>query len=212
MNDALSDDDNSAAVPERGPAGIPVTMARVGTADIPESQIPADYTFGSMTKEHIGLWVDIERDAEPYLTIDFAMFTSSFGNDISEIGKRCYILYDARGCGIGTISAWREEIFRGVGYGRIHWIAIRKEFQGLGLGKTLMTFGLRKLKKLGHVNALLDTQSKRIAAINLYLKYGFLPSISTAAHRVAWEEIRAGQAHPLLRDLDRYVEKSGHAD
>ena len=204
MSFGLSEEDRAGVEAARGSAGIPVAMIRDNLADIPESPIPSGYTFGPIAREQIGLWTDIERDAEPFFGIDLAMFTSSFGTDISEISRRCHILYDERGCGIGTISAWQEGIVRGIECGRVHWVAIRAAFQGRGLGKTLMSFGLQEMKRLNHHGALLETQSKREAAIGLYLKYGFRPSIATAAHRVAWEEIRAHRAHPLLNDLDQY--------
>lgn len=209
MGYLLDDKDRAAAEEARGAAGIPVAMIRDNLTDIPESLIPQGYTFGPIAREQIGLWVDIERDAEPFFGIDIDMFAGSFGTDMAEVTSRCHILYDERGCGIGTISAWREGMVRGVECGRVHWVAIRAAFQGRGLGKTLMSYGLQELKRLNHQGALLETQSKREAAIGLYLKYGFVPSISTAAHRVAWEEIRAQHPHPLLRGLDQYHTEIG---
>ena len=186
---------------ERGPAGIPVDMVREDLASIPAAAPPKGYSFGVINREQIGLWLDIERDAETFFDIGSDIFAGSFGTDMAAISDRCYILYDDRGCGIGTISAWIGETPRGRDYGRIHWVALRPAYQGRGLGKILMSYGLEQLKNRNHKRAILSTQSDRIPAINLYLHYGFLPLISTKADEIAWHEVSERLEHPALKNL-----------
>lgn len=91
---------------------------------------------------------------------------------IKEIQNRILFFYDlATGITVGTISAWNGE-HDGVYMGRIHWLAVLEEFQGIGLGKALLHFALDKLKD-EFTQAYLHTSAKNEKAIALYLDAGF---------------------------------------
>lgn len=55
----------------------------------------------------------------------------------------------------------------------IFMIAIHPDFQGKGLGKTLMDFCLKNLQKEGVKSVYLDVAVNNIRALNFYKKYGF---------------------------------------
>ena len=73
--------------------------------------------------------------------------------------------------------------------GRVHWMAILPEFQGRGLGKALLAAICRRLRELGHERAYLHTSAARLAAIQLYLQFGFAPVVRNAAEEAAWKGI-----------------------
>ena len=52
-----------------------------------------------------------------------------------------------------------------------------------------------------HERALLETHSKRVRAIKLYLDFGFEPDMQTEADAVAWRQVAAELDHPALRGL-----------
>lgn len=188
---------------KRGAAGYGLIMVKRDMESIPDWPPPAGYNFYSMRQDDIGLWVDIERDAEPYVEIDHRAFYASFGMDIQALGGRCFILQDTRGCGIGTVSAWYENDFHGEKWGRVHWVAIRKAHWGKGLGKVLVSFVLHRLAS-EYDKAYLVTQSARIPAINLYLKCGFVPFIDSEEGKVGWREVRENLDHQILTNLSRF--------
>jgi GNAT superfamily N-acetyltransferase len=98
---------------------------------------------------------------------------------------------------VGTASAWYDRRYRDGTYGMVHWIAMRPSSQGKGLGKALLAFTMRTLAQW-HDKCILGTQSKRIGAINLYLKFGFVPDVSDSDSAKAWRELSKSIKHPLL--------------
>ena len=172
-----------------GPAGYKLHMVRDNLKNIPEYHLPEGYGMYLMRQDDIGVWVDVQCDAEPYIkNIDHSMFYTTFGNDLQSIGTRCFLLQNEQRCAIGTASAWYKTDEKGVEYGQVHWVALRKAYQGKGLGNALMTHVLTKLSR-NHKRAFLETQSKRISAITLYLKFGFYPQIIDEEGRIGWAEV-----------------------
>jgi ribosomal protein S18 acetylase RimI-like enzyme len=74
---------------------------------------------------------------------------------------------------VGTITSW----WNMTGTRRdpsIHWFAVKKEYQGLGLGKALVSECLDRLLLLeGNKEVFLHTQTWSYKAIGLYLNEGF---------------------------------------
>ncbi len=58
-------------------------------------------------------------------------------------------------------------------FGAIHEIAVRKNFQGKGIGSKLLKTGIDYLKKKGLRYVELYVGEKNIRAINFYKKFGF---------------------------------------
>lgn len=157
---------------ERPKSDTYLLMVRDHMRGIPQIPLPEGYTMSGMRIEDIGVWTDVQRDAEEYLTIRDSLFMDQFGDDLPSIGRRCFILYDREGLAIGTISAWYNRNFRGRDWGRIHWVALRPSHQGRGLGKAMLTYAMNVLAR-HHERAYLDTDTRREAAVGLYRKYGF---------------------------------------
>lgn len=174
-----------------------VLMVRPHLQDIPEALFPEGFGMRPMRREDVGLWTDIERDAEPFFTIPDDLFAREFGEDWPAIERRCFIVIDPKGLGVGTISAWRNWDFRGEDYGRIHWVAVRPAWQRRGLARAALAAALRILAQW-HRKAYLVTQTERLGAIRLYLDFGFLPDIASEEDRARWESVRARLRHPLL--------------
>lgn len=172
-----------------GAAGYRLYMVRDHLRDILEYPLPEGYQMYGMRQDDIGLWVDVQKDAEPYIkTIDHQVYYSTFGGDLQSIGSRCFLLQDDRGCAIGTAGAWYRTDEKGLEYGQVHWVAIRKAHQGKGLGNVIMTQILTALAP-NYERAFLETQSKRINALRLYLKFGFRPQIVDEEGQIGWDEV-----------------------
>lgn len=186
-------------LPPRGdePAGATVIMVRPHLRDLPTVPFPDGYGIRAMTVDDIGLWTDIQRDAEPSLTITDTLFRDAFGDDLAALGHRCFIVTDPRGLGVGTISAWYNREFRGQEYGRIHWLAVRPCCQGRGVGKAALSFALQQLAQW-HARAYLVTSVERLAAIALYLQCGFVPDMTPRNARTAWQEVGSRLPHPAI--------------
>jgi GNAT superfamily N-acetyltransferase len=177
-----------------------VIMVRPHMNDIPQALFPEGYGIRPMTTDDIGLWTDIQRDAEPYLQITPRIFRDEFGDDLEALERRCFIVTDPRGLGIGTVSAWYHRDFRGQDYGRIHWVAIRPSCQGKGLGKAALAYAMRRLAQW-HERCYLVTSTERLQAIRMYLDFGFMPDLGRPSARITWSELSTRFKHPALDGL-----------
>lgn len=184
-------------MPHLGPAGYEVFMIRPHLRDIPQVPFPEGFGIRAMRTDEGALWTDIERDAEPYFPIEDEAFHSEFGNYLQTTQWRSFIVTNAKGAGVGVVSAWFSWDFKNQDYGMIHWIAIRQAYQGLGLGKAALAFALNQLSQW-HARAFLGTQTKRIPAIKLYLDFGFAPDLDPPGAREVWREVAMQLKHPLL--------------
>ena len=102
---------------------------------------------------------------------------------------------------VGTASAWYKNDHRGLDNGLIHWVAVRPNYQGKGLGKAVLACALEKLS-LWHERAMLGTQSKRLPAIALYLDIGFLPDLQNPDVIEDWRLLRTQLNHPVLNNME----------
>jgi len=168
---------------------LDIRMIRKNLDAIPEYSVPTGYSIRWYQPGDEQLWRKIHLFADKYTQVTPDLFVREFGSNIPMLAERQCFLIDSKGFPIGTASAWfdnRDE----QSPGRIHWIAIIPEEQGKGLAKTLLSTVCNRLKKLGHSNAYLTTQTVRIPAINLYLKFGFAPAIESERDRQIWQRLQ----------------------
>jgi GNAT superfamily N-acetyltransferase len=177
---------------------IPVVMIRETLEDVPQFTLPAPYAVRWYRPGDEETWLRVQRASDKYGTFPPDKFEHQFGRDEQALRERQCYLCDAEGHEIGTITAWFVE-YRGQRYGRIHWVAVVPEMQGRGLSKPLMTVACNRLRELGHDRAYLDTATVRVPAINLYLKFGFLPDIRGEDDLRAWRLV-GPHLRPQYRD------------
>lgn len=179
------------------PRSTSVNMIRAHMRDIPDVPFPDGYGIRAMDTDDIGLWTDIQRDAETHINITADLFRRQFGSDLESIGRRCFIVTGPGGLGVGTISAWYDHDFRGEDCGRIHWVCVRPDHQGKGVGKAALAYAMQALARW-HEKCYLVTSTERLAAIALYLNFGFVPDLVPPHARDVWEEFHARFDHPAL--------------
>lgn len=176
---------------------ILVAMIRADLEDMPEAPFPAGFAIRAMRSGEGALWTDIERDAERLIPITDEVFEQEFGHDLPATTRRCFFVVNEAGVAVGTVSAWYLHGYRGQDWGRLHWLAIRPAYQGLGPGKGALSAALRRMREW-HARAWLQTSTSRLGAIKLYLDFGFLPDLAQPRAWEAWQKVRAELAHPAL--------------
>jgi GNAT superfamily N-acetyltransferase len=172
------------------PPHKPVWMIRENLEDLPAYSLPQPFSFRWYKSGDQKVWEEIqkqcEHDPRPFPT---DLFDRAFGADQPALAQRqCYLL-DELGDPIGTATAWLDEDFGGKRYGRIHYVAIAQRHQRRGLAKPLMSLVCSRLRELGHERACLRTSTHRLVAINLYLKFGFLPLIRNTEEQRDWDAV-----------------------
>ena len=135
------------------------------------------------------IWREAES-ADKLQDVNEQTFTKSFGGDLRAMERRCLFLVSPQGRDVGTTTAWYDRKYAGQAWGRIHWVALSFEVQGKGLSKPMMTEAMNLLNRLGHRRAILGTQAPRLAAIKLYLDFGFVPDMSVPDADRAWRMVQ----------------------
>jgi GNAT superfamily N-acetyltransferase len=167
-------------------------------SNIPNYELPPAFSFKWYVPGDEQSWIEIQQSSDRYNQISLELFHQQFGNDLEELRERqCFIL-NAEKQSIGTATAWFDRNYLGKEYGRIHWVAITPKMQGQGLGKPLMTFICQRLREMGYSRVYLTTSPERIAAINLYLKFGFMPQVQNNEELTDWKKIEEKLSRSII--------------
>jgi GNAT superfamily N-acetyltransferase len=176
---------------------IPVHMARMNLEGIPQYPMPSGYSVRWYRAGDDKTWLAIWLASERLLKITPDLNAREFGTDSTVLSQRQCFLLDPRQTPVGTATAWFDNNYKGLSWGRLHWVAITSSLQGRGLARALLTVVCNRMKELGHERAYLATSSARVPAINLYLRFGFVPEIRNADDSEVWNSLRPYVTHPL---------------
>lgn len=170
--------------------GANIMMVRGNLDTVPDCALPAGYSVRPYEPGDGATWTWIWTAASLYNEIAAETFVREFGTDEDVLRERQSFLCEPGGEAVGTATAWfgKEEIDAGAGL--VHWVAVVPHLQGKGLGGSLMAIVLQRLRELGYGRSYLITQTARVAAIRLYLSFGFVPGIRSEKDRLAWSGLR----------------------
>lgn len=169
-------------------ANIPLCMIRQNLDDIPHYKLPVGFTLRAYQPGDEAAWLSIHLEADKHNVITVDTYSEQFGADSQTLAERQFYLCDDAGQAIGTATAWFNT-YRGEIYGRVHWVAIVPAMQGRGLARPLLSAVCQRMRELGHRRAYLTTESARLPAINLYLRYGFTPDIRSEQEAQVWQTL-----------------------
>jgi ribosomal protein S18 acetylase RimI-like enzyme len=167
---------------------VDVWMVHHDLAHAPRVVLPAGYRLRCYRAGDVRTWVRIQRAAEPFLVPTAATFARALPGDTAHLAARVLFLVDGAGADIGTITAW-DGHSAGRAFGQIHWVAIVPAAQGRGLAKPLLSAACEVLRARGYRAAWLETNTRRLPALNLYLRFGFVPHVRDAIERDAWRAV-----------------------
>jgi GNAT superfamily N-acetyltransferase len=164
--------------------GIDIAMWHPDLAQAPQATMPPGYAIRGFRAGDEDTWVRLQPH-DPFFVPTRATFAADMPGDVPTLAERVLFLLDPAGREIGTITAWRTR-FRDAWMGQIHWVALIPAVQGRGLGHALLSAGCTRLRHLGEREAMLATNIRRVAALGLYLRAGFVPQLQSAAEQAAW--------------------------
>ena len=173
-----------------------VRMIREHMENIPQFAIPKGFAIRNYRPNEGYIWTRIQKAAEPYIDIDDGLFEREFKRDFLAMEDRSFFLTTDAGEEIGTITAWWQD----EEWGQIHWVAVHPDYQGQGLSKPMMSVAMARLKQ-SHKRCFLDTSTQRLAAVKVYLDFGFTPDLSRENGQETWMEVASILEHPLLAQL-----------
>lgn len=172
-----------------------INMLKTDMDNIIDVPLPKGYTIRSYTKGDREKWAELYDSIDDYIDITPELFDRFFGDDHSLLSKSMFFLC-FKGKEIGTVTDWPEDNIGGVKTGRLHWIGVDKSHRGKHLGAALVSFILKKMSERGCESCILGTGERRIAALNMYFEFGFLPYVYTDKHspmqdqKESWKRVK----------------------
>jgi ribosomal protein S18 acetylase RimI-like enzyme len=170
---------------------VDIWMVQRDLQSVPQASLPAGYQMRPYQEGDLATWVRVQQAGEPFFVPTEEHFRRYMPGDTAYLAERVMFLVDPTGNEIGTITAWNDILLEGHESGQIHWVAIVRAAQGKGLAKPMLSAACQNLIERGYSEAWLETNTRRLPAINLYLQYGFQPYLRSQQERDAWEMIRS---------------------
>jgi ribosomal protein S18 acetylase RimI-like enzyme len=152
-----------------------ILMKRQNDVPFFEVSLPNGFSFTKYTSGDEIYWAEIEKSVGEFKDVHEGLkyFEHHYLPYIGEVSNRVIFLNTSNNEKIGTITAWWNYTgaFRNLS---LHWVAVKPEFQGLGLGRPLINYGIKTLIELdGNDDIYVHTQTWSHTAIAIYLKEGF---------------------------------------
>ena len=160
-------------------------MHRKAGAPIPASPLPDGFRFVFYSDGDEASWARIETAVlEFYSEFDALMhFKERFLPYADELRRRCLFIEDENGAKVATATVWWS-LVRGRRLPWLNWVGVDPRFQGLGLGKALISRAVALMAELeGDVDFYLHTQTWSHKAVGIYMAHGFLPTDERALYR-----------------------------
>lgn len=173
---------------------------------LPHVPLPDGYRFVFFHPDDRDEWIDIEKSAKEFTSYEQGLesWNSYYGGKEDELTGRMVFVEDKDGRKIATATAFYD--VRGIdrsGDGWLHWVAVRREYQGRGLAKPLILHVLEIMRSLGYTRAKIPTQTTTWLACKVYLDLGFCPIPENAVHSLeGWRIVKALTNHEALADFD----------
>jgi len=189
---------------------IDLLLERVNLENIPEYELPEGYRFVFYQPGDRDAWIAIEQSAKEMADYEHGVRTWQryYGNAEDTLHNRMIFIENAQGEKVATATAYYD--LNGdlpPQRGQVHWVAVRRDHQGKGLSKPLLSQVLKVMKHRGHTEAMLHTQTTTWVAVKLYLNFGFRPIKENAEkNRDGWRIIKALINHPALDAFDAAAE------
>lgn len=144
--------------------------------DFPPLPLPEGFHFTMYQPGDEIPWMEIETSAREFVTHEEGVeaWKRYYGGKEQELSERMFFVETLEGQKVATATAYYEpEDTSGAGW--LHWVAVRREFQGRGLARPLIAQALCRLAQLGYSSVKIPTQTNTWLAAGIYLDFGFHP-------------------------------------
>lgn len=175
--------------------------------DLPEYRLPDGYRFVFYKSGDRDAWIEIESSAKEFETYGQGLesWNRYYEGKDDELVNRMVFVENENGEKVATATAFYDIYGRDKsGAGWLHWVAVKREYQGRGLSKPLIGYVLNVMKSLGYTHAKIPTQTTTWLACRIYLDFGFVPVPQNAVNsRDGWRIIKTLTGHGALSEFER---------
>lgn len=168
--------------------GIGLNMRRDSLDGIPCCELPERFGWRFYQPGDDREWARIWASAEGFPSEEAALkcFHGDFSNEELLFGRMIFLTDDDKP--FATATAWFDGDAPDGRYGRLHWVGIDAEHQGLGLSGALVSLALNRLRALGHEAVLLGTKTNCWVAVGVYnRRFGFYPVAKSEREATGWK-------------------------
>lgn len=173
---------------------------------LPCIPLPEGYRFVFFRPGDRDVWISIERSAKELASHEqgLEVWDKYYGGNEDTLRDRMVFVENSSGEKVATATAYHDITHRDTsGDGWLHWVAVRREDQGRGLSKPLISYVLNLMRNLGYARAKIPTQTTTWLACRIYLDFGFRPLAANAVNsRDGWRIIKALTDHEALKEFD----------
>ena len=176
------------------------------------SSLPEGFCFDTIREDELDVWMAFPFNT-PELAAAYRGYMQKYFDDVyapqrAEFFRRCLFVRDAAGKPVATGFVWKA-------YGRIwtlQWIKTLKGYEGLGIGRALLSKLLLDLPEEAYP-VYLHTHPTALRAIKLYSDFGFAlvtdPQVGCRTNHLAEcrDTLREGLLSGVYENL-RYVAAS----
>jgi len=134
--------------------------------------LPPGFHIRKCREDELGIWMDFPFDdpveAEKHRGFMTSYFQNVYADKKEVFFDKCLFVCDSEDRPIGTCFAWKayEKITT------IHWFKVLKQYEGLGIGRALLSYVMQGLSASDYP-VFLHTQPDSFRAIKLYADFGF---------------------------------------
>ena len=164
-------------------------------------KLPEGYAVRLCRRDELEIWKVLALEEPQYVDYLTEYFDAVYADKADEFFERCLFVCDPQGKPVGTCFLWKA-------YGKIetiHWLHVLPEYEGLSLGRALLTEVLQRAKA-EDFPIYLHTHPHCLRAVHLYNEFGFqLVTDPVVGYRSNdWEE---AMKYLKLYMPEKYVEK-----
>ncbi len=177
---------------------------------IEEYGLPKGYHFEFYKDGDRDTWIELEKSAKEFSNYDEGLnaWNKYYAGRENELYNRMVFVVNEQGEKVATATAFYD-IHGKDKSGWLHWVAVKREYQGKGLSKPLITYVLNVMKALGYAHAKIPTQTNTWLAVKIYLDLGFRPIPENAVNSyMGWCIIKVLTNHKVLMNFDCIDEKA----
>ena len=180
-------------------------MLEADIGDMGEIPLPAGYSYAFYQDGDRDAWIEIEKSAKEFASYGEGLnaWKRYYAEHTAELPGRMVFVVNEAGEKVATATAFYD--IRGIdksGDGWLHWVAVKRQEQGKGLSKPLISHVIQVMKDLGYTHAKIPTQTTTWLAVKVYLDMGFRPIEKNYIRcRDGWRIVKRLTDHPALREL-----------
>lgn len=175
-------------------------------SNVTQYPLPAGYHFTYYRPGDRDDWIEIEKSAKEFTSWEqgLSAWNTYYEGHDEELINRLFFIETDSGEKVATATAYYDVLGKDTtGSGWLHWVAVKREYQGRGLARPLISRTLRRLAELEYKRIVISTQTVTWVACKLYMDFGFKPTRESSSESLCgWRIMKALTNHPCLKDYE----------